>query len=223
MDDKGMKSIKIWVRNDDVSKCDEKYHQMIQIYEKYNIFTILCAIPTVVEKECFDLIKGNDNFVLSQHGYSHKNYRKVYSLNYSVELSDYRNIGEVVSQMNDGKKKLEDLSQMPVDILTPPYNRIGKNIEKVLSNYYSTLSTFGNNISSFKNDFNPCVDIMNWKTRKFDKEHFEKKMEEKLKYLGEIGICIHHNYLSNGDILFLDDYFNNLKKDKKIILSRRLL
>ena len=76
-----MEKIKIWVREDDVSTCSYQYYQMIEIYKKYNISTILCAIPTIIKKECFDLIKDSNNFIISQHGFSHKNYRDIYSLN----------------------------------------------------------------------------------------------------------------------------------------------
>ena len=86
-----------------------------------------------------------------------------------------------------------------------------------------TLSVFGDYKSSFKRDFNPCIDVIDWKSRSLDKKHFELKLEEKMKSLNEIGICIHHNFLATEDILYLDEVFNTLSKDKRVVLSRRLL
>ena len=211
---------KIWIRNDDVSSYDDNYRKIIELYKKYGVPTIICAIPTIIEANCLYEIKDCDNFVLSQHGYSHKNYKNIFSLAYSIELCDKRDRKEVIKEMLYGKEKLEKLSKMPVDILTPPYNRIDKNLELELSSYYKILSTYGNNTSSFEKDLNPCIDIINWNTGSFDKEHFIKKLKEKIGKLDEVGICIHHNFLTYEDILFLDEIFSNLESNNNVVLRR---
>ena len=128
-----------------------------------------------------------------------------------------------LDQILQGKQKLESISKKPVTILTPPYNRIDEKLEKILANYYSVLSTFGDNKSSFESDFNPCIDIIDWKTRTFDKKHFERKLQEHCERKSEIGICVHHNFLSDEDIEFLDGYFNDLSNNRNVVLSRRPL
>lgn len=214
---------KIWIRNDDVSVCDENYRQITQLYKKYGITTILCMIPTVIDIDCCRLLDGYDNFIISQHGFSHKNYKKKFNLDYSVELCDKRGTDVVVEQILSGKRKLEDFSQRPVSILTPPFNKIDKAIEIELSKYYFALSTFGDNKSCFPKDINPSIDIINWKVRVFDREHFKYKLQQQIGKRDSIGICIHHNFLTSDDIKFLDESFDELSRNNDVVLSRRLL
>ena len=70
---------------------------------------------------------------------------------------------------------------------------------------------------------NPSIDIINWQTRKFDKDHFINKFNEKKIDNNDIGICIHHNYLTRDDIEFLDDFFKKISEEENIVLKRRLL
>ena len=162
--------VKVWVRSDDISSFDDRFCRVMDLYKKYYIYTVFCAVPTVIDKKCFDYIKGYPNFDISQHGYSHKNFKSTLGLEYDIELSDRRNIDTVLSQVLEGKKKLEDLSEQKIDILTPPFNRIDPYTEKRLSEYYSTLSTFGDHKSSFSRDLNPCIDIIDWNKRVFNRE-----------------------------------------------------
>lgn len=217
------KQIKIWIREDDVSICSDEYCKMIELYKKYNISTVLCAIPTTIKKDCFELIKGSDNFVISQHGYSHKNYKSIYSLDYSIELCDRRDRNKVIEEVLRGKSIIEELSSKRVKILTPPYNRIDRILETNLSKYYLVLSTFGDNESCFRRDLNPSIDIINWQTRRFDKEHFINEFNKKTIDYNDIGICIHHNFLNDDDIKYLDDFFSELSENDNMVLRRRLL
>lgn len=219
-----MEGIKnIWIRNDDISKFDERYKMIIDLYKKYNLFSILCIIPSTIDERCIEYLSGYDNYCISQHGYNHKNYKKKLNLDYSVELSDLREQREVLEEILKGKKIIESLTGEQVDILTPPYNRIDPNIESILKEYFHVLSTYGDNKSTFDKDFNPNFDIIDWNTRTFDRDRFIRKMDYHLAKDYDIGLCIHHNFMTEEDIEFLDEYLNKIKDNKKIVLGRRLL
>ena len=100
-----MEGIKnIWIRNDDISKFDERYKMIIDLYKKYNLFSILCIIPSTIDERCIEYLSGYDNYCISQHGYNHKNYKKKLNLDYSVELSDLREQREVLEEILKGNE-----------------------------------------------------------------------------------------------------------------------
>lgn len=97
-------TIKFWIRSDDICLSDQNFVDIIKLYSKYDVEVVLCVIPSIVDQKCAEFVNDRQ-FVVSQHGYSHKNY----SNNIKCELSDIRDQQELLDQMLKGKQKIEQI------------------------------------------------------------------------------------------------------------------
>lgn len=207
--------IYFWIRNDDVYEYSDNFKKILFLYKKYEIDVIYAVIPTILEE---NLIPNLYKATISQHGFSHKNY----SSNGKCELSDERDQKEVLFEILKGKSKLENLFNKKITILTPPYNKIDSEIEKILKEHYVYLSTFGTNKSLFKKDINPYVDIINWKIKKFGGKNFcDIQIIRAMEKTNNIGICVHHDLIEKEGYDYLDNLFYDLKNIKKVKLRRK--
>ena len=90
----------LWIRVDDVGIYSNNLSKLVNLLVKYDLPVVYAVIPSKLEQQTICLISKLKNFVISQHGYSHKNY----SLEYQCELADNRDIKKVITEMKKGKK-----------------------------------------------------------------------------------------------------------------------
>ena len=206
-----------WIRCDDVGKYDENTIRLIELFNRYDMDVILCMIPTIIDEKYKDYI-ASGKFILSQHGYSHKNRASVGK----CELSDERDGNEVLDEMFLGKKKLIDMFNQEVEVLTPPFNKIDSNTQILLKDHYHTLSVFADHKSCFREDRNPYVDIVNWHQREFGGEEFSNRQILKaMNHTDSIGICIHPNCLNEAGFNYLENLFEMLSSSKGVKVRRK--
>lgn len=208
--------ILLWLRVDDVGIYTEKFKKLCRLIKKYNLATIFAVIPSKLEKETVIALGELNSYVISQHGFSHENYS---SVEYQCELSDTRNVKDVLTEMQLGKDILQKTFHSKYkNILTPPFNKIDDNCAKVLKSYYDIISIFGNSKTDFAHDLNPNVDIVNWhENRCGNKEFVLQQILKSVTNYNHIGICIHSEYLNRYTFKMIENIFTWLVKKDNII------
>ena len=111
----------LWIRTDDVGIFTDKFNTLCDLFTKYNLPVVFAVIPTKLEEKTINKLNQMSNYVISQHGYTHKNF----SLSYQCELSDNRDTMEVLNEMKEGKEYLKKVFKDKFySLLTPPFNKI---------------------------------------------------------------------------------------------------
>lgn len=211
----------LWIRVDDVGIYSNNFSKLVNLFVKYDLPVVYAVIPSKLEQQTICLISKLKNFVISQHGYSHKNY----SLEYQCELADNRDIKKVLTEMKKGKKLLQQtFGNKFYSLLTPPFNKIDIKCAKFLEKEYDCISIFANSSTSFKKDFNPNVDIINWHINAFeDKNFILQQIKKSLINFDHLGVCIHSEYLTENSFIILDEIFSFLTNNTKIKTDYEIL
>ena len=206
-----------WIRTDDVGIYSEKFNTLCDLFSKYNLPVLFAVIPSKLERQTIDKLKTLNNYVISQHGYSHKNFSK----EYQCELSDNRNLDDVLSEMKLGKKLLKEVFQDDFySVLTPPFNKIDPKCTNILKNEFDCVSIFANSTTSFRKDFNPNIDIINWHINSFENKEFVlNQIKKSLINFTHIGMCIHCEYLDDESFKILDEIFSYLTSNSMITID----
>ena len=204
----------LWIRTDDVGLYTDKFNRLCNLFSKYNLPVIFAVIPTKLEQSTVALLNTLDNYVISQHGYSHTNY----GTNYQCELSDTRNLDEVLLEMKQGKAMLKQVFKDKFySILTPPFNKIDTECSNLLKDEFDCVSIFADSTTIFNKDFNPNIDIINWHINSFENKEFVlKQIKKSIINFDSIGICIHCEYLDDESFKILDEIFSYLTSKSMI-------
>lgn len=204
----------LWIRTDDVGIFSDKFNTLCDLFTKYNLPVVFAVIPTKLEQQTIDRLNKMDNYVISQHGYSHENF----SSTYQCELSDTRDTTEVLKEMQEGKELLKQVFKDKFySLLTPPFNKIDPECTNLLKDEFDCVSIFANSTTIFKKDFNPNIDIINWHIASFEsKEYVLKQVIKAINNYEHIGICIHCEYLDENSFKVLDEVFSFLTSKENI-------
>lgn len=205
----------LWIRTDDVGIFTDKFNTLCDLFSKYNLPVLFAVIPTQLQQQTIDKLNNLDNYVISQHGYSHQNF----SSSYQCELSDSRDLKKVITEMKEGKELLlKTFGNDFYSVLTPPFNKIDPECTKLLKEEFDCVSIFANSTTSFKKDFNPNVDIINWHIGGFEnKEFILKQVKKAITNFDHLGICIHCEYLNEESFKILDEVFSYLTSKNKLV------
>ena len=111
------KKVNFWFRDDDVGFANEELKEMLCFFNKKSINLLLAAIPSKVDVFTKETLSKFNNYLIGQHGYSHKDYSDVESAEFTID----RDTLIVKNEIELGNKILEKLfGEKYIKVFIPP-------------------------------------------------------------------------------------------------------
>ena len=231
----------IYIRDDDVYKCDNKFKRMFSFLKENKIPAVYGVIPKLTTKNLSDFLNReknkNPNLIdIVQHGFKHQNYGGKIKNKY--EFGPSRNFTQQRADILNGylrMKKLFGKNFTPAFI--PPYHGYNRNTLKAIHELKIPIFSGDSRITGKRNKFiNLPINISlndynkKGKTVALKSNILIKRLLASLsRPRGVIGLLLHHNFVIENNnfkeikIFFL--FIKKLEREKRIkpILFSQLL
>jgi hypothetical protein len=121
------RSLAFWWRDDDAVAATPRLDRLLGLAAEHALPVALAVIPVKAEPSLRDRLDSAPDVVALQHGYAHVNHEP--PGNRASEVGDARPLDTVLDELQDGRRRLEDLfADRFLPVLTPPWNRISSSV-----------------------------------------------------------------------------------------------
>jgi peptidoglycan/xylan/chitin deacetylase (PgdA/CDA1 family) len=149
----------LWWRDDDAAAMTPALARLLSLAGPTPL--ALAVIPEAAETSLADALRGRENVVVLQHGWSHTNHG---GTGKKSEFPAERPAIEVEADLAKGHERLGDLFGEVAPVLAPPWNRFAPEFEMLLPRAGITvLSTMGSRPRGAAARIDVHVDLVAWK------------------------------------------------------------
>jgi peptidoglycan/xylan/chitin deacetylase (PgdA/CDA1 family) len=196
------RTVRFWLRDDDAVEPAGALEELLALSKDYEVPVLLAVIPSYAGKPLAERLKPEKLATIAVHGWSHVNHANEGEK--KQELGSHRPLKEVLAELEEGKRKIEELFPgQALPVLVPPWNRIdGSLLPHLRALEFAALSVFGSpkeNQAAHITLMNTHVDLMDWHGTRSCRDHGElvaETVREIQSRLGSedsaVGILGHH-------------------------------
>jgi hypothetical protein len=154
--------VDFWWRDDDATEPGAALDRLLRVAENHAL--ALAVIPAGATPALASHLEGADNLTVLQHGFNHANHAPASEK--KAEFGAHRPLSAMLSEIDDGRARLEDLfGDQFLPLFVPPWNRIADDLPAALMGRgYRGVSCFGQRPSNAaRRQLNCHVDPIDWR------------------------------------------------------------
>jgi hypothetical protein len=161
------RTAQLWWRDDDAGEAGPALLRLLDLSQACRLDLALAAVPAVAEAPLAQAVDGWPLVTVVQHGWAHRDHGVPGEP--AVEVGGTRSVADVLSEMRQGRERLEALfGSRFAPVLVPPWNRIEPPIlPHLVGAGYRGLSTFGTRVQATPEpglvQVNTHLDILRWR------------------------------------------------------------
>ncbi len=159
------RKVRLWWRDDDAIEPTPALDRMLSLANGHGVDIALAVIPRDATEALAARLKDDPHAFVLQHGWQHKNFQRKDLGEKAAELGTRRDPDELMTQLEEGKSRLETLfGEKFLPAMVPPWNRIAPEISRRLPRIgLSGLSTFTWHNFPRAHQVQSHIDILKWK------------------------------------------------------------
>jgi len=206
--------VRFWWRDDDAVEPSAPLDRLLALANDHGVDVALAVIPRYAKQALAARLAGELHAVVLQHGWQHANHQRKDLGEKSAELGSRRDLAEALSELEDGKARLEALfGTRFVPALVPPWNRIDPALSRRLTNLgFSGLSTYTWMHFPEPKRLQTHVDMIDWRAGRgfigWDAARMRLDLQlarRRTNPSEPIGLLSHHLVQDEGCFGFLDE------------------
>ena len=157
----------LWWRDDDAVAVTPALERLLELRTRVGVPLALAVIPAAYRRALVERLEREESTIVLQHGWAHRNHAPPEEK--SMELGEHRPRGEVLAEIDRGRRRLESsFGPRFVPVMVPPWNRIAPALAERLPRVgLRALSTFGPRATATPStglrQANCHVDLIDWR------------------------------------------------------------
>lgn len=155
-----------WWRDDDAIDVTPALDRLLALRADLDLPLAIAVIPATARPALAAVLKGQAGIDILQHGYAHISHRPAGEK--KAELGADRDLWEIARELSDGRGRMLALFDNDwLDVMVPPWNRIGQPVANLLPGLgFHGLTTFNARAATEEPGgltiVNTHVDIIDW-------------------------------------------------------------
>jgi hypothetical protein len=119
-----------WLRDDDAGPCPPSLVSLVRLCEQEAVPLALAAIPTRIQPDLVELVRGSSHLTVLPHGFDHRNHS---SIKQASEFPVQRDLSQARRQIADGWTILQRaFGQIARPIFVPPWGTCSLEVRRLL-------------------------------------------------------------------------------------------